>query len=134
MTLRIDVVGNVGSDPEVRYTQNHRELAQFSVAVNQRRQNADGQWEDQPAEWLRVRAMGPQLERARSLTRGDRVFVVGRLDITHYTSRDGESRTGLEVSADEVTNLGRRTQSENDRAPTTVGAGSNEEVEEDLPF
>jgi single-strand DNA-binding protein len=129
------MIGNLGGEPEVRHTQNDRELIQFSVAINQRRQNADGQWEDKPTEWLRVRAMGPQLERARSLTKGDRVFVAGRLDITHYTSRDGEPRTGLEVWADEVSNLGRRAQSDDGRAVSGgPGGAESYDGEGDLPF
>jgi single-strand DNA-binding protein len=133
--LRIEVIGNLGGEPEARHTQNNCELIQFSVAVNQRRQNADGQWEDKPTEWIRVRAMGPQLERARTLTKGDRVFVAGRLDITHFTSRDGEPRTGLEVWADEVTNLGRRAQSDDGRAPSGAATGADSyDGETDLPF
>jgi single-strand DNA-binding protein len=133
--LRVDVIGNVGGDPEVRHTQNDRELVQFSVAVNARRQNPAGEWEDKPAEWLRVRAMGPQLERARSLTKGERVFVAGRLDVTRYTSRDGEPRTGLEIWADEVTNLGRRAPNEDGRALSGVTSGADTyEGEGDLPF
>jgi single-strand DNA-binding protein len=134
--LRIDVIGNLGGEPEVRRTQNDREMVQFSVAVNQRTQNASGEWEDKPTEWLRVRAMGASGQRARSLAKGDRVFVAGRLDITHFTSRDGEARTGFEVWADEVSNLGRRASTEDGRGPRG-GAGAydlNDDAEGDLPF
>jgi single-strand DNA-binding protein len=109
------------------------------VAINQRRRTDDGQWEDAPAEWFRVRAMGPQLERARNLSKGDRVFVAGRLDIGHYTSRDGESRTSFDVWADEVTSLTPRTSGDDGRAmpATTKSGGGRDDTYDDgadLPF
>jgi single-strand DNA-binding protein len=133
--LRIDLIGNLGSDPEVRTTQTHRELLQFRVAINQRHQTADGRWEDAPAEWFRVRAMGNQLERARGLGKGDRVFVAGRLDITHYTAHDGEARVGYEVWADEISALSRRAQADDGRDPAGAASGDGAyEPAEDLPF
>ena len=51
--LRVDLIGNLGSDPEVRHTQSNRQLIEFRVAINQRRRTDDGQWEDAPAEWFR---------------------------------------------------------------------------------
>lgn len=132
--LRIDLIGNAGSEPEVRTTQTQRELGEFRVAVSQRRRTDDGTWEDAPAEWFRIRAMGAQLERVRGLSKGDRVFVTGRLDISHYTSRDGESRTGYDVWADDITLLSRRAQADDDdREPVGVGAEAYRPGD-DLPF
>ncbi len=136
--LRIDLIGNLGSEPDLRHTQANRDMLEFRVAINQRRRGDDGQWEDAPAEWFRIRAMGPQLERARNLTRGDRVFVAGRLDIGHYTSRDGEPRTGFDVWADEITNLTPRPSSDDGRpTPATAKSRGSDDVYDegvDLPF
>jgi single-strand DNA-binding protein len=119
--LRIDLIGNLGSEPDTRHTQANRELLEFRVAINQRRRTDDGQWEDAPAEWFRIRAIGSQLERARNLSKGDRVFVAGRLDIGHYTSRDSEPRTSFDVWADEITSLTPRTSADDGRAmPATA--------------
>jgi single-strand DNA-binding protein len=136
--LRVDLIGNLGSEPDVRRTQNNRELLEFRVAINQRRRTDDGQWEDAPAEWFRVRAMGPQLERARTLARGERVFVAGRLDISHYTSRDGEPRVGYDVWADEITSLSLRTSDDGRTMPATAksGVGRDDAYDEgdEIPF
>ena len=137
--LRVDLIGNLGGDPQVTFSQKGNELVQLNVAVNQVRTDPNGQRQES-TEWFRVRAMNNLLERAKVLAKGNRVFVTGRCDIGHYVSRDGEQRTSYDVWADEITSLTPRPQAEDGRSmPATAkgGAGRSDdgyEADTDLPF
>jgi single-stranded DNA-binding protein len=83
--------------------------------------------------------MGRLAESTQRLAKGGRVLVVGRLDITKYQSRDGESRVGFEVWADDVVNLSGRP-TEGDRELVSIGTRTlstthgSLDTGEDLPF
>jgi len=99
--LRVTLVGNMGGDPELRYSQKGTALVSFSVAVNQVRKGPDGERQEN-TEWFRIRVGGPQTEFVQRLSKGTRVLVLGRMDISHFQGRDGEPRTGFDVWADDV--------------------------------
>src|SRR5437870_12296535 len=99
--LRVSLLGNLGADPEVRYSQKGTQVTLVGVAVNQVRTGPDGERQEN-TEWFRIRVAGRQSEFVQRLTKGSRVLVIGRLDIGHYQSRDGEPRTSFDVWADEV--------------------------------
>ena len=105
--LRLSLIGNLASDAELRYSQKGNPVVGFRVGVNQTRTAADGELQ-QSTEWFRVRIMGRLSEYARRLTKGTRVLIVGRLDIGHYQSREGEQRVGYDVWVDEVQSLSPR--------------------------
>ncbi|MDQ3811471.1 MAG: single-stranded DNA-binding protein [Chloroflexota bacterium] len=135
--LRVSLLGNLGAEPETRTSQKGSQVTTFRVAVNQLRTDADGQRQES-TEWFRIRTMGRLAESCQRLAKGARVLVVGRLEITHYQSRDGEPRMGFDVWADEVINLAGRP-AEGDRelvGATARGQASAEDPldSEDLPF
>jgi single-strand DNA-binding protein len=99
--LRVTLLGNLGGDPEVRFTPKGTQIVQFSVAVNQVRIGPDRERQEN-TEWFRVRVSGRQQEYAQRLGKGSRVFVIGRLDISHYLNKDGEPRVGYDVWADDI--------------------------------
>ena len=99
--LRVTMLGNLGAEPEVRFTAKGTQIVEFRVAVNQVRTGPDGERQEN-TEWFRVRVSGRQSEFAQRLTKGSRVLVIGRLDISHFQGKDGESRTGFDVWADDV--------------------------------
>jgi single-strand DNA-binding protein len=99
--LRVTLLGNLGADPEVRFSQKGSQLVQFRVAVNQVRTGADGERQEN-TEWFRIRVSGRQQEYAQRLVKGNRVLVIGKLDIGHYQSRDGEARVSYDVWADDI--------------------------------
>jgi single-strand DNA-binding protein len=136
--LKIIFIGNLGSDPESRFTQKGSEIVSFRVAVNGRRPGADGEWQDH-TDWFRVRVGGRQIDYVKRLGKGSRVHVLGNLEIGSYTAKDtGELRTTLDVYADEVTNLSSRDESPNGGAPVMAARPARLPVEdtdvEDLPF
>jgi len=109
--LRVTLIGHIGSDAELRTTQKGSPLVEFRVAVNLVRPGPDGEREER-TEWFRVRAMGRQTDFVQRLTKGARVFVTGRLGISHYQSRDGEPRTAFDVWADDVHDVTSRSAAE----------------------
>jgi single-strand DNA-binding protein len=102
--LRVTLLGNLGADPEMRFTQKGIQFVQFRVAVNQVRVGPDGERQEN-TEWFRVRVLGRQSEYAQRLGKGSRVLVIGRLDISHFHTKDGEPRVGYDVFADDIQSM-----------------------------
>ena len=100
--LRVTLIGNLGADPELRYTAKGTQVLSFNVAVNQVRFGPDGERQEN-TEWFRIRVTGRQVDFVQQrVGKGARVLVIGRLDINHFQGKDGEARTGYDVWADDV--------------------------------
>ena len=101
------IIGNLGRDPEMRYTPSGRPVTEFSVAVSHRGKDAQsGEWVDQGTDWYRVTIWGERGERAaEQFRKGNRVFVEGRFRTREFEGRDGQKRTALEITADNVISL-----------------------------
>lgn len=102
---QITIVGNVGQDPELRFTPSGAAVCTFSVAVTPRRfDKTTNKWVDGAATWYRVnawRALGENA--AETLTRGQRVIVVGSLAARDWTNeKSGEKGTSWEITADAI--------------------------------
>ena len=109
---KIIVIGNVGRDPEMRYTPSGQAVTSFSIASNRRYRTSDGEQREE-TEWFNVSAFGRLSEICNQyLTRGQQVYVEGRLRGRSYTDRDGQPRYSLEVTATEMQMLGRRGENE----------------------
>jgi len=110
---KVMIIGNLGSDPEMRYTPNGRAVTQFNVAVNQSTKNQQtGEWIEE-TDWFRVSVWGDRAERmAESLRKGNKVFVEGRFKTREFEGRDGEKRQSLELAFARVVNLERRPRDE----------------------
>jgi single-strand DNA-binding protein len=106
---KVMIIGNLGSDPEMRYTPTNRAVTQFNVAVNQSTKNQQtGEWIEE-TDWFRVSVWGDRAERmAETLRKGNKVFVEGRFKTREFEGRDGQKRTSLEITADSIVNLERR--------------------------
>ena len=99
---KITIVGNLGRDPELRYTPQGTAVCQFSVATNERRRDKSGEQQDITT-WFRVTSWGKQAENvSKYLSKGRRVYVEGRLHMEEWTDRDGKARQTLEVNASDV--------------------------------
>jgi len=121
------IIGNLGADPEMRYTPNGRPVTQFNVAVNQSTKNQQtGEWVE-ATDWFRVSVWGDRAERAaETLRKGNKVFVEGRFKTREFEGRDGQKRTSLEITADSVVNLEKRPREEGEgqfAAPAAAAAG-----------
>lgn len=144
MYQRIVLVGNLGRDPEMRYTPNGTPVTSFSVATNRKYTASDGQMKDETL-WFRISVWGKQAETCNQyLTKGQKVLVEGSLVGDEsggpriWTGQDGKPRASFEVRAQTVRFLGRR-EGEGGAAPTpgaATGAPPTGEPqsEEELPF
>lgn len=110
---KIMIIGNLGRDPELRYTPNGKAVTQFSVAVSHSRPDGQGGWIDDGTDWYRVSVFGDRADRAaEQLRKGNRVFVEGRFKSREFEGKDGEKRTSLDITADNVIGLERRSRDE----------------------
>jgi len=100
----ITVVGNLTSDPELRYTQNGLAVANFTIASTPRNfDRASNDWKDGDALFLRASVWREFAEHvAGTLTKGSRVIATGRLKQRSYETKEGEKRTSIELEVDEI--------------------------------
>lgn len=100
----LTVVGNLTTDPELRFTSSGVAVVGFTVASTPRiYDRQSGEWKDGDALFLRCSLWREAAENvAESLTRGARVIVTGRLKQRSFETREGEKRTVVEVDVDEV--------------------------------
>ncbi len=99
---KVIVVGNLGRDPELRYTPQGTAVCSFSVATSEKRRDKAGEFQELTT-WFRVTLWGKQAEVAsKYLVKGKPVYVEGRLRVEEYTDRDGKSRYSLELNASDM--------------------------------
>lgn len=139
MYQQITLIGNLGNDPEMRYTPSGVPVASFNLAVNRSWTGQDGQRQDKTT-WFRISVWNKQAEIVTQyLSKGRQVMVVGEVEEARvYTDRDGNPRA-LEVKAQSVRFLGQRGD-----GPMSSGGGASHAMpapghapdvqDEDIPF
>ena len=145
MYQRLVLVGNLGRDPEMRYTPNGISITNFPIATSRKWTDASGQLKEETA-WFRISVYGKQAENCNQyLTKGQKVLVEGTLVVDEktggprvYTRRDGTAGASFEVRATTVRFLSRKGEGTDGggssmAAPTPIG-GSESMTEEELPF
>ena len=104
---RVVLTGNLTRDPEVRATGGGLAICKLGIAVNTRRKNSEGQWEEKP-NFFRVTVFGRQAESCgQYLKKGRPVAIDGRLEWSTWES-DGQKRESIDIIADSVQFLGGR--------------------------
>lgn len=135
------IVGNVGRDPEMRYTPSGQAVTSFSVATNRRYTSSNGEQVNETI-WFRVSAWGKQAEICNQfLKKGSRVLIEGRLtpDKTSggpriWQKQDGTSAASYEVTAQTVRFLTTRGESEAGGMPSEASDAAVAPAEDDIPF
>jgi single-strand DNA-binding protein len=109
MTLnKMMIIGNLGADPELRYTPSGKAVAELRVAVNDRSRGPDGEWQEE-TQWFRVELWEQAAERAAErLRKGHKVFAEGQLRAREWEGKDGQKRTSLEIRFARIQSLERR--------------------------
>jgi len=138
---KIFIVGNLGRDPELRYTAQGTPVCSFSMATNERRKDKNGEMQDHTT-WFRITLWNRLAETASQyLQKGKQVYIEGKLRVEEYVDRDGKPRHSLEVFATDMQFIGSR----NDEAApyeraASAGASSGpadaqpDLSDEDIPF
>jgi len=107
---KVILVGNLGRDPELRYTQSGQAVANFSLATTDRFSNKEGERQER-TEWHRIVTWGKTAENcAQYLAKGRSVYVEGRLQTNEWEDKEGQKRRTTEVVAQTVQFLGGRGQ------------------------
>ena len=110
---KISLIGNLGGDPETRYTPQGTLVVNFSLAVNNRRRDASGN-QQESTNWFRISAFGRLAETMVNLSergilvKGKQVYVEGQFEAREWTGQDGTTRTSLDVTAREFVLVGQR--------------------------
>jgi single-strand DNA-binding protein len=128
---KVMIIGNVGREPEMRYTQNGTPVTSFSVAANRRWVAPEGEQHEE-TEWFNVVMWNKLAETAsRYISKGSRVYVEGRLQTRSWEGQDGQKRYRTEIVAQNMILL--------DSRPKSTGASEDvfapDEIEPDeIPF
>jgi single-strand DNA-binding protein len=110
--LKASIIGNLGNDPEMRYSAGGAPFLRFNVASNFRARSPEGEWQDK-TEWVRVTVFGQRAETlGQYLKKGSRVYVDGRLEARPWTDQQGQVRAGLELVASDVEFMSTRSDDE----------------------
>ncbi len=122
------IIGNVGRDPEMRYTQSGVAVCDFSVAVSRRWTDRNSNEQREETTWFRVSAWRQLAETANQYVhKGMQIMVAGRISADAYVGQDGQPRASLNLTAMDMQFLGRRGEAEE-------VAGEAPAEADDLPF
>ncbi len=135
---KVMIIGNMGTDPEMRYTPSGSPVTSFRIATSRAYTSADGD-RHQDTEWFTVVAWNQLAEQCNQyLAKGRRVYVEGRLRSRSWESQDGKTRFRNEIIASRVLFLDRGPGSPSGEGEaeegTSVEAGGATVEAEDLPF
>lgn len=116
MINKVILIGNLGADPEIRYTQNGTPVASFNIATTERRKGQDGQVQEL-TEWHRIIAWQRLAEICGEyLAKGSKVYIEGRLQTRKWKDQNGNDRYTTEIVAREMKML----------SPRNTGGGGSE--------
>jgi len=144
---RMIIIGNLGSEPEMRFTPNGKPVTSFRAATNRRYTTAEGERREE-TEWFTIVTWGRLAEQCNQfLTKGRLIYVEGRLRTHSWEGQDGQTRTRNEIVADRVSFLDRQAAAaplpgeggQEDKmdsmSPSQMVDGGTEEIDpEDIPF
>jgi len=129
---KVIIVGNLGQEPEARFTPSGTAVTNLSVATNESWKNQNGEFVDK-TEWHRVVMYGKMAETASEfMHKGTMVYVEGRLQTREWEDQNQNKRKTTEIICDNFTMLGKR--SESPAKPKTSDSEKEQEQDDDLPF
>ena len=133
MTMnKILIIGNVGNDPEMRYTPNGNPVTSFNIATNRRYTTSDGEQHEE-TEWFTVSAWNRLAEQCNQyIVKGRKVYVEGRLRSKPWMGNDGQPRAGNEITANDVRFLDSRVTAGAEDTESNASAPAGDV--EDLPW
>lgn len=134
---KVSIIGHLGRDPEMRYTGAGKPVTTFTVAVSRSWNSGDGERHSE-TEWFNIVAWGNLAEICKQyLSKGQQVYIDGRLQTRRWDDKEGQKRTSVEIVANEMMMLGeRRDASHAHETPPPADDGDSLSVpnEPDFPF
>lgn len=130
---KVLLIGNLGRDPEIRYTGSGTAVASFSLATSERFKNKGGEWEER-TEWHNIIFWGRLAEIAGEyLAKGKTVFIEGKLQTRKWQDRDGKDRYTTEIIGEKMLMLSRKNGTNGDE-PDQFNGGQGPSEGDDIPF
>lgn len=143
MVNKVILIGNLGRDPELRYTASGTAVATLNLATSRRYKDRDGNWQDQ-TEWHRVVAWSRTAEVVNQYaSKGRQLYVEGRLQTRQWEDREGHTKYTTEVVAESIQLLGPRGSGADDGGGRGDGGGAGGSpsepsdppiTDDDIPF
>jgi single-strand DNA-binding protein len=125
---KVMIIGNLGRDPEMRYTPSGKPVTTFSVATSRTWNTSEGEKREE-TEWFNVVAWSSLAEICKQyLSKGQQVYIEGRLQTRHWDDQEGNKHTSVEIVANEMIILSER------RETGDASAESDANEEEEFPF
>jgi len=122
---KVILVGNIGKDPELKYTNTGSSVANFSLATNERWKDATGEQKEEIT-WHNIVVWGKQAEFVHKyLNKGTKIYIEGRLTKRKWTSQTGENRETTEIIAKEIVILSSKGSNQNQGAPSRPQNNTN---------
>ena len=133
---KVLILGNLGSDPEIKYTKAGDPVANLSIATSESWKDKNSGDLQEKVEWHRVVMFSRLAEIAEQyLKKGSKVFVEGKLQTRKWQDQEGKDRYTTEVVAKEMTMLDSRSTSQaQDNSPKVESDKPKDDFEEDIPF
>ncbi len=138
---KVILIGNLGADPEVRYTPGGQAIANVRLATNESWRDRETGEQQERTEWHRVVFFGKVAETVKEyLRKGSQIYVEGRIRTNKWQDKDGQDRYTTEIVANDMQMLGGRGTGSFDRdAPVeqrqpAAGPASEPELDDDVPF
>ncbi len=136
---KVLIIGNLGNDPEIKYTQSGSPVANLSIATSERWKDKNSGEQKEQVEWHRVVLFSRLAEIAEQyLKKGSKVFIEGKLQTRDWEDSEGKKRYTTEIIAREMSMLDSRQPADSSQQPrsdsTGEGGKSDESFEEDIPF
>lgn len=135
---KVMIIGRLGKDPDVRYTQSNTAVANMSIATSERFKDKSGEWKEK-TEWHKVVAWGRTAEVCQEyLSKGSQVFIEGSLQTNKWEDKDGNTRYTTEIKTFRMQMLDSKSDSNRQsggKQPVSSNVNlDDEDIDDDLPF
>ena len=134
---KVLLIGNLGADPELSYTQSSQAVLKLRLATNESFMNKTGERQER-TEWHRVVVWGKRAEAlSKFLVKGRQLYIEGRLQTRRWDDKEGVKHTSVEVVANEMMMLGERREHANNHAGGTESISDESDLtanEDEFPF
>jgi single-strand DNA-binding protein len=133
MLNKVQLIGRLGKDPELRTTQSNTSVCSFSIATTDKYKNKEGEWVEN-TEWHNIVTWANLADIcAKYLQKGKQVYIEGKLQTRKWQDKDGADRYTTEIVANEMKMLGSRSDDQEGYAPAPTASGQPDN-DDDLPF
>ncbi len=131
---KVMIIGHLGRDPEMRYTPSGKPVTTFTVAVSRSWNSGDGERHSE-TEWFNVVAWGNLAETCKQyLSKGQQVYIDGRLQTRRWDDKEGVKHTSVEIVANEMIMLDRRETSSHSQESSQAAEDNEPAAEDEFPF